>query len=73
MDNCEYFIKDCASCKYSVGSLDCVIVLRDAENGCISCPNCDTSSKSVYGMCNCCKDADTSLEHCPYWRDLDDA
>lgn len=63
-DNCQYFIEDCASCKYCIASDGCIITTYD---NCKSCPNCDAS-----GICNCCKDADTSLEHCPYWRDLDD-
>lgn len=71
IDNCQYFIKDCSSCKYSIASLDCQRVIASIA-GCTSCPNCDTSSKSVYGMCNCVKDANQTLEHCPYWRDLDD-
>lgn len=71
INNYQYFIKDCSSCKYFIASLNCLSILRRAY-GCTDCPNCDTSSTSVYGMCNCVKDADQTLEHCPYWRDLDD-
>lgn len=70
IDNCQYFIKDCASCKYCIASDGCL--LTAAHYNCMDCPNSDASSKSVYGTCNCVKDADKTLEHCPYWRDLDD-
>lgn len=68
IDNCQYFIEDCASCKYCIN----MCAITTADYGCIDCHNCDTSSKSVYGMCNCVKDADTSLEHCPYYRGIKD-
>lgn len=71
IDNCQYFIKDCASCKYSIASLDCQNIISSVE-GCIACPNCDKSSRSVYGMCNCVKDADQTLEHCPYYEEDED-
>ena len=65
--NHQRFSKDCDSCKYSLTYTFC----DDAK--CPACPNFDAAGESGNGICSCCKDADTMLEHCPYWRDLDDA
>ena len=65
--NHQRFSKDCDSCKYSLTHTFC----DDAK--CPACPNFDASGESGHGICSCCKDADKKLEHCLYWRDLDDA
>lgn len=62
MYNHECFSKDCDSCKYSLTHTFC----DDAK--CPVCPNFDASGESGRGICSCCKDADTSLKHCPYYE-----
>lgn len=70
MTNQEYFIDDCKSCKYLFTSGYCLISDDDddddTENRCANCKNNDK-----HGRCSCLKRADKTLEHCPYWRDLD--
>lgn len=64
--NHECFSKDCDSCKYSLTHTFC----DDAK--CPACPNFDASGESGCGICSCCKDADTTLKHCPYYRGIKD-
>ena len=67
MTNQEYFIDDCKSCKYLLGAEGCVAI-NDHDDSCTYCKN-----KDKYSICNCLRRPDMTLEHCPYWRDLDDA
>lgn len=65
-DNCGYFTKDCDSCKYGLTHTFC----DDAK--CHACPNFAPLGESGCGLCNCFRDADQTLEHCPHWRSQDD-
>ncbi len=67
MTNQEYFIDDCKSCKYLLGTEGCV-ALHSEDDQCTYCKN-----KDKHGVCYCLKKADMTLKRCPYWRDLDDA
>lgn len=40
----------------------------DKDTDCVHCKN-----KDKYSFCNCLRRPDMTLEHCPYWRDLDNA
>lgn len=66
MTNQEYFIDDCTSCKYLLGTEGCT-ALYNEDDQCTYCKN-----KDKHGVCYCIKKADTAFKHCSYWRDLED-
>ena len=62
--NFDYFIKDCASCKYDIGNENCKTTKDD------DCTNC--KHKDADGNCYCFKEANKTLKHCPYYEECED-